>query len=244
MQPLIGLPCSGNARTHSGYQRYAVGQQYCRALGLAGAAPVLIPLLEQEEALESILSHLDGLLLSGGDDVDPRHYGRERIDSPGSSDRSRDTVELFLTRKALAIGLPILAICRGLQVLNVAMGGTLVQDIPRQRPSPVRHELRRSYPRDYPAHTVEVCPDTLLSSIVGRGPLEVNSLHHQCIDDLAAGLRPGAYSPDGLIEAAEAPGCFVLGVQWHPEELAGRDARHRRILERFVAEARKSPRST
>lgn len=244
MRPLIGVPCSANARTRRGYQRYAVGQAYCRALALVGAAPVLIPLLEDEDALEAILVRLGGLLLSGGDDVDPSHYGRERIDGPGSSDRSRDVVELFLTHRALAQGLPILAICRGLQLLNVALGGTLVQDLPLQRPSAVRHEVRKGHPRDYLAHGVEVRPGTLLSSIVGEGPLEVNSLHHQCIDGLAPALQVSASAPDGVVEAAEATGFFVLGVQWHPEELVDKDSRHRHIFESFVSEAKRSPRST
>ena len=244
MLPLIGIPCSARARTHSGYQRYAVGQAYCRALSLVGAAPVLIPLLEQDDILDSILCRLQGLLLSGGDDVDPKHYGRERVQGPGRIEDPRDRIELFLTRRALALDLPILAICRGLQLLNVALGGTLVQDIPLQRPSAIRHELRGGYPRDYPAHRVDVLPDSLLGSIVGEGTLDVNSLHHQCIDDLAPKLLPVALAPDGVVEAAEATGSFVLGVQWHPEELVHKDLRHRRIFEAFVAQARKSPRTT
>lgn len=243
MRPLIGVPCSANARTRRGYQRYAVGQAYCHALSLAGAAPVLIPLLKDDSALEAILVHLDGLLLSGGDDVDPHHYGRERIDGPSSSDGMRDVVELFLTRRAITLGLPVLAICRGLQVLNVALGGTLVQDIPLQRPSTVHHELRKGYPRDYLAHIVEVRPNTRLSAIVGDDALEVNSLHHQCIDDLAPTLLSSASAPDGVVEAVELADSYVLGVQWHPEELVTKDPRQRRLFESFVSEARKSPRS-
>jgi putative glutamine amidotransferase len=244
MLPLIGIPCAGNVPTRSGYRRFAVGQPYCRALFLAGAAPLLIPLLEDEGWLANILARVDGLLLSGGGDVDPLHYGHQRLTRLSSADRPRDRVELFLARKAYALDIPILGICRGMQLLNVALGGTLVQDITRQRPSAGLHDFHDGHPRDFPAHPVHIQQTPRLPLLVGARALPVNSLHHQCVDQVAGGLLVAAVAPDGIPEAVEAPDKrFVLGVQWHPEELVDSDPRHRQIFEHFVAAANKSPRA-
>src|SRR5512139_1445682 len=141
MRPLIGIPCAGNVRSHTNYRRFAVGQSYCRALELAGATPVLIPLLDSEETLPDIYARLDGLLLAGGGDIETHHFGQKTLAKLGGVDRPRDRVELWLTRRAFADNLPVLAICRGVQMLAVGLGGTLVQDIPTQIPGALQHDL-------------------------------------------------------------------------------------------------------
>ena len=224
MRPLIGIPCSGNVRSHTHYRRFAVGQSYCRALELAGAAPIVIPLLDDEGALLDIYGRLDGLLLAGGGDIWPHHFGQQRLAKLGNVDRPRDRVELLLARQAFEDNLPMLAICRGIQMLAVALGGTLIQDIPTQIPGALRHDFHSGHPRNYLGHEIAVEHRTHLAQILSTERTRVNSLHHQSVQDVPPVLRVAARAPDGVIEAAEAPDKrFVLGVQWHPEELVGDD---------------------
>lgn len=236
MRPLIGIPCAGNVRSRTGYCRYVVGQIYCRALEIAGGAVVLVPLLENEQALFDIYQRLDGLLLAGGGDVAPHHFGQKRMARLSSVDTARDRVELLLTRRAFDDGLPLLAICRGVQMLNVALGGTLFQDIPAQIPGALRHNFHPDHPRNYLGHEVEIERGTRLADILGSLRVGVNSFHHQSVQAVAPVLRVSALAPDGVIEALESPERrFVLGVQWHPEELVWDDGRMRRLFEAFVA---------
>jgi putative glutamine amidotransferase len=189
---------------------------YVRSVARSGAVPLVLPPLPAEAA-NTVLDRLDGLLLSGGIDVDPALYGRPRHPKLGRVDRERDDFELALTRDALRRDLPILAICRGQQVLNVATGGTLIQDIPSELEGAVTHAAPGKRTRR--SHPVEVVAGSKLHEILGPGPLTVNSFHHQAIDDLGAGLTISGRCPeDGVIEAVEMKDrCFVLGVQWHPE---------------------------
>ena len=153
---------------------------------------------------------------------------------------ARDELELGLTRRAVDENVPLLAICRGIQVLNVALGGTLVQDIPGERPGPIAHS--QSEPRQQPTHAVKVMGEgTRLGRVLGALELDVNSMHHQAIDRLGAGLREVAWAPDGIIEGVEMSGDdrFVLGVQWHPEELVAHDRAARNLFAAVVDVARR-----
>jgi len=236
MRPLIGIPVQGNAPSQ--VPRFCANQSYCHAVYLAGGNPLLLPLLDDEEALLEVHERIDGLLLAGGGDLEPHHFGETRIGTLTSVDPARDRVELFLTRQAVKDRMPVLAICRGIQVLNVALVGTLYQDIPSQIPQAICHDLRNGHARNYLGHTVHVEAGTRTASILGTGPIAVNSLHHQAIKEVAASLRVAATAPDGVIEAAEGLGeCFVVGVQWHPEELIDNDPRMKRLFEVLVEEA-------
>lgn len=213
---------------------FSLRPEYARAVEKAGGLPVLLP------PGDDALSHLDrvsGLMLSGGSDIDPAIYG-EAPHPTSRWVRERDDFELALAQAALERDLPLLAICRGQQVLNVAAGGTLVQDIPSQLPVPGPH-----YPKDVPrwqvAHEVEILPGTRLREIVGRDVLEVNSFHHQAVRELGRGLRLAARGRDGVVEAVEsAAHRFVIGVQWHPEAMWNREPDHQELFRGFVDAAR------
>jgi putative glutamine amidotransferase len=236
--PLIGIPSRHDQSGRSGSPILAQSRTYVEAVTTAGGAPVLIPLNLGEEALRAIYERLDGLLLAGGIDVHPRHYGETIHEKCGQIDEAQDAVELTLARWALDGRLPILAICRGIQVLNVAAGGTLYQDIASQVPDSLKHDYWPDYPRNLLPHQVTVNNDSHLAAILGGTQVAVNSLHHQVIKDLASRFRVVARSADGLIEAIEDQSHpFALGVQWHPEELMG-DAPMRRLFEEFVSAAR------
>jgi putative glutamine amidotransferase len=206
---------------------------------MAGGVPVLIPLLGDEDMLGVIYRRLDGLLLAGGVDIDPAHYGQAQHPQLGEVDALRDRVELLLPRWALRDGRPIFGICRGIQVLNVAAGGTLWQDISTQVETTIDHAAcQHGTPRSGIVHTVEVIAGSKLASIVGEGELPVNSLHHQAVKDIAPGFVVTACAPDGIIEGLELPGHrFCVGVQWHPEEMTD-DVRMRRLFEELVAATR------
>lgn len=201
--------------------RITVNQDYLDSLFRAGAAPVLLPLTEDEAVLEEILSRVDGLLLSGGDDVCPALYGEKTLPCCGPIAALRDKAEFTLCRLALRRNMPILAICRGLQVLSCCLGGSLYQDIAAQAGSRVIHS-RHDLPAD-PVHEAAVSPGSRLQAITGLSVLQVNSRHHQAVKALGAGLTVSATAPDGIIEAAEMPHMkFVVGVQWHPESLSAK----------------------
>jgi len=181
---------------------------------------------------------LDGLLLTGGGDVAPRHYGEARRVGLTSVDPPRDRVELWLAWRSVRDNLPLLAICRGIQVLNVALGGTLYQDIPAEIAGALRHSFRFEHPRNYLGHKVQVEPDARLGEIMGPGVVSVNSFHHQSIKDVAPELVVTALAPDEVIEGVEIPGLsFAVGVQWHPEELVDDDPRMLSLFKAFVTAA-------
>ena len=238
MHPLIGSPCATTLRAKYS-PRFYTKRTYCDALGAAGGAPILIPLLDGEERLLDVFRHLDGLLLSGGGDVRPEHFGQPRLARLIEVDTARDRTELVLTRHAVKEGLPILAICRGVQMLNVALEGTLYQDIAEQVPHALRHRLSSDYARNYLAHEVLVEPGTWLADVMGDGPVPVNSFHHQAVREVGHGLRVAGRALDGVIEALEGQDDhFVLGVQWHPEELYQDAPRMLQLFHRFIEAAR------
>ena len=219
-KPLIGITTSRTTSEY-GYPQFALPETYVQALVLAGANPLLIPSGLPDDVLRGLVQRLDGILFSGGGDIEPQRYGAEDHPSLSYVDPDRDSVEFFLLEKTLQKSLPFLAICRGIQVLNVGLGGTLYVDIPSQIPDALKHNYNPGeIPLDYLAHEVQVVKGSRLAEIMGISTVEVNSTHHQAIKDLAPGLRPVAYAPDELIEAVELNGYgFGLGVQWHPERL-------------------------
>jgi putative glutamine amidotransferase len=200
---------------------------------------MVIPLDLPEETLRSLYERLDGLCLSGGVDVDPQHYGEAPHPRLGNVDRARDATELALARWALHDDLPILGICRGIQVLNVAAGGSLVQDISAQMPGARRHDYALAdAPWERCTQTVRVAPDSRLAQILGATIVPTNSFHHQAVKALGSGLTPVAWTEDGVTEAVEdATQRFIIGVQWHPEGMFHTDAAARRLFEAFVSAA-------
>jgi putative glutamine amidotransferase len=222
---------------------WVMNQRYVHALVAAGAAPVLIPLLaDNDDALRTIYDQLDGLLIPGGVDINPVAYREAPHALLGRIDLPRDATELTMTRWALADSKPFLGLCRGMQVLSVALGGTLWQDLTAERPESEKHDYFPSggYTRDHLAHTVDVQRGTRLGDALGTGTLSVNSMHHQGVRELGAGLVTTAIAADGLIEGIELPGAaFAVGVQWHPEMFASGEGPVGRLMEEFVGEASK-----
>ena len=215
-----------------GLPLFAISPTYVRAVELGGGAPLVIPPHLEEAELRPIFERVDGLLLSGGGDIGPVLYGEQDGGLLWSVDAWRDRTELALARWALAEGLPLLAICRGIQVLNVAAGGTLIQDIPTQVRDALSHSTVAGRPIDTVAHTVEVAAGSRLAALIGAGELGVNSAHHQAVKAVGAGLVITACAPDGIVEGLEAPGHpFCLGVQWHPEAMVESRPVMRRLFE-------------
>ncbi|HEY2805930.1 MAG TPA: gamma-glutamyl-gamma-aminobutyrate hydrolase family protein [Gemmatimonadales bacterium] len=224
---------------------WVMSQRYVNVLAGSGAVPWVIPLLENDEAtMREIYERIDGLFLPGGVDMEPSTYGEQRGPHCGRTDPARDWAELLLTRWALKDRKPVLAVCRGAQVLNVAVGGTLFQDLASQQPKSIKHDYFPSggHTRDELTHDVVLVAGSRLAGVLGAGRLPVNSMHHQGIARLAPGLVATATSPDGLVEAVETDDDrFVVGVQWHPEDLVDVDPRMRRLFDAFIAEARRTP---
>jgi putative glutamine amidotransferase len=213
--------------------RSAVGQPYVDAIVAAGGAPLAIPLGLDEESLRRIYGTIDGLLLPGGDDVSPARYGHEPHPLLGLVDESRDELEVTLARWALADDVPILGICRGIQVLAVAAGGTLYQDLPSELESALAHDVR-DFGRDYLSHDIAIEPQSRLAAVLGCATTRVNSFHHQAVRDVPAGFVVSCRSSDGVIEAIEATDRqFAVGVQCHPEGMWSTTAPHFSAL--FVA---------
>jgi putative glutamine amidotransferase len=211
-----------------------LGLSYMRAVERAGGLPVALPPLKREN-VDPLLDQLSGLLLTGGPDVDPACYGAAPHPELGPIDHDVDVFEIDLCRRADQRGMPILGICRGAQVLNVARQGTLFQHLPDVTNGVVEH--RQAEPGDRTTHEVRVSPDSGLAQTTGGGPVKVNSFHHQAIDRLGFELRPVAWAPDGVIEAVEGHGGhFVLGVQWHAETLI-QEAEQLALFERLVQAA-------
>jgi len=193
---------------------------YLEAVAAAGGIPVMIPLGLSDDDLRATIQQMDGILLPGGGDIEPGVYQGQGHPTVGGIDEDRDRVEITVARTAVAEQKPLLAICRGVQVLNVALGGSLWEDVEQLMPQAMHHEYVHSHPRNHLAHNVTIEPDSLLAKQLGRTETAVNSLHHQGIRRLAHELRATAVAPDGLIEGVEVINHpFAVGVQWHPENL-------------------------
>jgi len=230
MRPAIGVTV---AFDHRRKEFFSLRRDYIRAVEKAGGLPVILAPGSPEES-EDVLGHLDGLVLTGGSDLDPALYGEPAHPSVNQVFRERDEFEIALCREALRQDIPLLAICRGHQVLNVARGGTLIQDIPSEIEGSANHDPERE--RWEPAHDVRVEPGTRLHGILGRERVEVNSFHHQAVKTLGKGLVASAWSTvDGVVEGIEVPDRrFAVGVQWHPEAFWDRQPGFQSLFEALV----------
>lgn len=216
--PLIGITANTRPAANGRSTEYVLSETYIVSIIRAGGAPVIIPPALQGEGLRALYARLDGVLISGGSDLDPARFGGEPHPRVYGIDSDRDEQEISLIRFAAEERKPFLGICRGIQAINVALGGTLYTDIGDQKSGALRHDCYPDLPRDYMAHEVKIDPASALASIFGGERIQVNSLHHQGIQQVAGMLQPVAQAPDGLVEAVELPGHpFGLGVQWHPE---------------------------
>lgn len=213
MRPLIGITSSFSPENDS----QTLPSAYVRSIETAGGIPFIIPAGISPDLIGSILNRVDGILLSGGVDIDPMLFGESPHQKLGAVSPERDSIEIPLTKEALARGVPILAICRGVQVLNVAAGGTLIQDIPSQVPGAIKH--RQEAPRWLGTHDINIEPGSKVACLLGTTQVRVNSYHHQSVKDVAPGFKVTARAPDGIIEAIETTNQdrFAVGVQWHPE---------------------------
>jgi len=240
MNPLIGVSTSVTFERYP--ERAYVNAAYLGAVQQAGGVPVLLPPQLEPPARAELLKRLQGVLLTGGGDVDPTRFGEAAHPTTADVSAARDGLEVDLTRWAIETRTPLLAICRGLQVLNVALGGSLHQDIPSAPGSPLDHRqadlLGRS--RSIAVHHVKVQDGSRLAGILGALEVDVNSFHHQAINRLGRGLRDVAWAPDSIVEGVELvdESRFVVGVQWHPEELVGHDRTARNLFRALVERAR------
>jgi len=220
-RPLIGVTTSVTFGQYP--ERTYVNAAYLRAVQQAGGVPVLLPPHLDPEARAELTRRIDGLVLTGGGDLDPQRFGEVAHATVYEVSRERDALELSLVETALDAEVPLFAICRGIQVLNVALGGTLWQDLPSDLGTTIAHSQTER--RDRATHAVTVSGETRLAEALGGHELRVNSFHHQAIRKLGSGLRDVAWAPDGVIEGVELAGApaLVFGVQWHPEDLVEHD---------------------
>jgi len=221
MKPLIGITGrqDQSARLHS-TALYAVGQTYVRAIQKVGGVPLIIPPTMTADDCSCVLAALDGLLLTGGEDIVPKYYEQMPEAWLGGVDEKRDISELGLVQQWLTLKRPLLAICRGHQMLNIATGGTLYQDIAAHIPNALDHPYTPARPMEQLVHWVEIAPDSQLARIFGATSLEVNSAHHQAVKTPGAGIKISAHAPDGVVEALELSAHpFCVSVQWHPEAM-------------------------
>jgi putative glutamine amidotransferase len=237
-RPIIGITCSRSVDGR--WSDYSLGHfmefafdAYSQAVLNCGGAPLLVPITQDSSSLAAVCSRIDGLILSGGPDINPRFYKEEPRQGLQDVDAAQDEMELELTRQALAAEVPILGICRGLQLVNVAMGGTLYQDIARQVPKACNHAPRAD--RSVVSHKIRIEPGTRLQNIIQRRNLWVNSKHHQAVKKTAPGLTITAVATDGIIEALEASDrTYVVAVQWHPEGLWQKEVSARKLFASLV----------
>ncbi len=226
MKPIIGVTSSYNPRE----QNYTLPEAYANAIEKGDGIPILFPPMINAE-IEKYISLVDGVILSGGADVDPNIYGELPIPQLGTIDPIRDAYEMKLACSIIREKKPVLAICRGCQVLNVAAGGSLWQDINTQVKGSLKHDQQA--PLSYASHTVRFTKGSILSKIYGAEKVGVNSFHHQGVKSLGLGLTSIAWADDGTIEAVEGNGRFMVGVQWHPERMI--DSAHSELFKAFIS---------
>jgi len=233
-RPRIGIPMRIEQTTN----RFYLGRDYSEAVEAAGGLPIHISLIPKAEYIDSVVAQLDGILLPGSDsDVDPLRYGQQPHPQLGTVQTLKDETDLLVIAAAERRGIPIFAICFGMQVLNVSRGGTLIQDINSQVPDAVKHE--QGAPRNRPSHRISLSENTRLSNIGGAVDALVNSHHHQAIESVGANLVATAWATDGVVEALEdpRPERFIVAVQWHPEMGWQDDLLSQSLFRAFVNEA-------
>ena len=234
MRPLIGIPCHALIRAETGRPIYANNRAYVHAVESAGGLPILIPMINDLNILTALLARLDGLLLPGGTDVHPSRYGEEVHPFTEKADIELDEFEITLASWAFQQDIPVLGICRGMQLINVALGGSLYQDIEDQYPDSIGH-THRNLPRTHIAHRITVDPGSRMEKILGTGEVWVNSLHHQAIKEPGKGVRITGRAPDGIPELLEVIGYrFVMAAQSHPEEIYSIEPAFARLFSAFV----------
>lgn len=244
-RPIIGIPTQ-TLQSLGGVSAeippsWVMSQRYIVTLEAAGGLPWMVPLVS-DATIRGIYEQLDGVFLPGGADIDPVTYGSDPHPLCDKTDRARDRVELLLARWAMEDRKPVLGVCRGMQIINVAAGGSLFQDIAEQRPQSIKHDYfpfgGATHTRDYLAHEVQIAEGTRIAGVFGAGALPVNSMHHQGVKDLGEGLIASAHATDGLIEALEgADEMYLAAVQWHPEALTDGDARANKLFREFISAA-------
>lgn len=245
--PIIGIPARlDTSGLYPGRPIDAQGMSYSRAVLAAGGIPFLIPAQVTAPLAATLFERVDGLLFSGGGDVDPGCYQQSpQVDNLAGIQPERDQLEIALMQLAVERGKPFLAICRGHQVMNVATGGTLWQDLASQNPNTIRHDFYYSddqLPRNYIAHYVRVDRDSRLYEILQTERVPVNSLHHQAVRQVSPQLTACGHAEDGVVEALEIPGHpFALGVQWHPEDLYRDQITARKLFAAFIQAAQNTP---
>jgi len=215
--PIIGIT-TFNIKSYKNYPAVLLQKAYVSAIIKANGIPILIPSGLSDDALRELLPKLNGLLFSGGGDISLEYYNGQENPFNSNIDKERDILEMFLMQSAINQNKPFLGICRGLQVLNVVMGGTLFSHIASEKHDPIKHDYYPDYPRNLLTHKVIISTGNRINDIFGLPELEVNSLHHQGVNKVGTGLNVVGITPDGLIEALELPGHkFGMAVQWHPE---------------------------
>lgn len=239
-KPLIGI--STNQYTlengfFAGQKRIYINQDYVELILEAGGIPFLLPHNKNREAIKQQMMAMDGIIFSGGQDIHPLHYKEEPLSCLEAVCLDRDEFELEAIQLAHALKKPILGICRGLQLINVAFGGTLYQDIGQQFPSPSIQHSQKTH-KAAATHTVDIVPGSQLSRIFGKESLMTNSFHHQAVKDLAPGLSVNAKAKDGVVEGIEKKESpFLIGVQWHPEMMLERHPEMLKLFSAFVSAA-------
>ena len=234
MRPLIGIPCRSIVRAETERPIYASNRAYVHAVESAGGLPILIPMINDLTILTALLARLDGLLLPGGIDLHPSRYGEEVHPLTEEADLELDEFEITLASWAFQENIPVLGVCRGMQLINIVLGGTLYQDISNQYPNSIAH-THRHLPRTHLAHHIIVEPGSRMETILGTGEVWVNSLHHQAIKDPGKGVCITGRAPDGLPELLEVTGYrFVMAAQCHPEEIYSIEPAFKRLFSAFV----------
>lgn len=247
MKPIVGITVNATDEASIARgQRLALSDQtvqyvaddYVRAIEQAGAVPILIPIMTNVDNMSPLLSILDGIVFTGGSDIDPEYYDEVPKPQLGEVRTHRDAHEVALMKKVIAeTTIPVLGICRGAQLLNVAKGGSLYQDITTQRPTAEEHSYFGRSPKHVPVHTVTIAPDSKLHQFVGQPELHVNSFHHQSLKDIGRDLLVVATAPDGTVEAIEHEGeRSIVAVQWHPEMMAEHDGNSANLFHHFVTQ--------
>ena len=212
--------------------QYKISQEYINAVLSSGGAPFMLPPCTDEEKLDALLKNADGLVLTGGCDMEPARYGQKTQPWCGRIDTQRDEEEYILLEKAFKRRMPVLGICRGFQTINCFLGGTLYQDIAAEKGVQIKHDQHDR--RAEKVHEAALLEGTLLRRIIGKDVIGVNSRHHQGILELAKDLIPSAVAPDGLIEGFEIPEQGLLAVQWHPESMAAAEPEARAIFKEWI----------